>query len=203
MIRNIVFDLGGVLIDWRPCDHLMRTFPGEVASVLAKEIFHHEDWKNMDRGVLPEDKLWEKKKRELPDYREYIERLEREVPEILKAIDENVKVLEELKKRGFFLYVLSNFGRIYFEKIRKKYDFFDLFDGIVVSAHVGYMKPEREIFEELIKRYNIVPEESLFVDDMEENVAAARRLGFHAIHLKDPSLLRKELFKFLESEGRL
>ena len=97
MIRNIVFDLGGVLIDWRPCEYLVESFPEDVAKVLEREIFKHEDWKKMDRGTLPENDLWEKKKKELSEYREYVEKLEREVPKLLKPIEENVKLLSILK----------------------------------------------------------------------------------------------------------
>jgi putative hydrolase of the HAD superfamily len=153
----------------------------------------------MDRGVLPENKLWEKKKRELSGFREYVERLEREVPELLRPIEENVKLLPVLKK-SFKLYALSNYGRIYFEMVRKKYDFFELFDGMVISSHVGYLKPEKEIYLELIRRYKIVPEESLFIDDTPENVEAARELGFRAVHLEEPLRLKEILIRELKIE---
>jgi len=198
-VKNIVFDLGGVLIDWRPCEYLLESFPEEVARVLEKEIFKHEDWKLMDRGVLPENELWEKKKRELPEFKEYVERLEREVPELLRPIEENVRLLPALKK-SFKLYALSNYGKIYFEMVRKKYDFFKLFDGMVISSHVGYLKPEKEIYLELIRRYGIAPEESLFIDDTPENVEAARELGFRAVRLEEPSRLKEILTRELNIE---
>ncbi|WP_165304646.1 HAD family phosphatase [Thermotoga sp. 38H-to] len=198
-VKNIVFDLGGVLIDWRPCEYLIESFPKEVARVLEKEIFKHEDWKLMDRGVLPENKLWEKKKKELPELREYVERLEREVPELLRPIEENVKFLPALK-RTFKLYALSNYGRIYFEMVRERYDFFEFFDGMVISSHVGYLKPEKEIYLELIRRYKIVPEESLFIDDTPENVEAAREIGFRAVRLEEPSRLKEILIRELNIE---
>jgi len=153
----------------------------------------------MDRGVLPENKLWEKKKRELSGFREYVERLEREVPELLRPIEENVKLLPVLKK-SFKLYALSNYGRIYFEMVRKKYDFFELFDGMVISSHVGYLKPEKEIYLELIRRYKIVPEESLFIDDTPENVKTAREIGFRAVRLEKPSKLKEILVRELKIE---
>jgi len=198
-VKNIVFDLGGVLIDWRPCEYLLESFPEEVARVLEKEIFKHEDWKLMDRGVLPENELWEKKKRELPEFKEYVERLEREVPELLRPIEENVRLLPALKK-SFKLYALSNYGKIYFEMVRKKYDFFKLFDGMVISSHVGYLKPEKEIYLELIRRYGIAPEESLFIDDTPENVKTAREIGFRAVRLEKPSKLKEILVRELKIE---
>ncbi|KHC90344.1 HAD family hydrolase [Thermotoga sp. Mc24] len=198
-VKNIVFDLGGVLIDWRPSEYLLESFPEEVARVLEKEIFKHEDWKLMDRGVLSENVLWEKKKRELSELREYVERLEREVPEILRAIEENVRLLPLLKE-SFKLYALSNYGKIYFETVREKYDFFKLFDGMVISSHVGYLKPEKEIYLELIRRYGIAPEESLFIDDTPENVEVARKLGFRAVRLEEPSRLKEILLRELNIE---
>ncbi|AAD35724.1 MULTISPECIES: HAD family hydrolase [Thermotoga] len=198
MIRNIVFDLGGVLIDWRPCEYLVESFPEDVAKVLEREIFKHEDWKKMDRGTLPENDLWEKKKKELSEYREYVEKLEREVPKLLKPIEENVKLLSILKEKNFKLYVLSNYGKIYFEMVRRRYRFFDFFDGMVISSHVGFIKPEKEIYLELIRKYKITPKESLFIDDMEENVKAAEELGFNTIHLPEPSRLKELLFETLK-----
>ena len=201
MIKNIVFDLGGVLIDWRPCEYLVESFPEDVAKVLERKIFRHEDWKKMDRGTLPESELWKKKRGELSEYREHIEKLERKVPELLKPIEENVKVLPVLKEKGFRLYVLSNYGKTYFEMVRRKHRFFDLFDGMVISSHVGFIKPEKEIYLELIKRYKITPEESLFIDDTEENVKVAKELGFSAIHLAEPSRLKERLFAYLKIDG--
>jgi putative hydrolase of the HAD superfamily len=199
-VKNIVFDLGGVLIDWRPCEYLVESFPEDVAKVLEREIFKHEDWKKMDRGTLPENDLWEKKKKELSEYREYVEKLEREVPKLLKPIEENVKLLSILKEKNFKLYVLSNYGKIYFEMVRRRYRFFDFFDGMVISSHVGFIKPEKEIYLELIRKYKITPKESLFIDDTPENVKTAREIGFRAVRLEKPSKLKEILVRELKIE---
>jgi len=103
-------------------------------------------------------------------------------------------------KKSFKLYALSNYGRIYFEMVRERYDFFELFDGMVISSHVGYLKPEKEIYLELIRRYKIVPEESLFIDDTPENVKTAREIGFRAVRLEKPSKLKEILVRELKIE---
>ena len=98
--------------------------------------------------------------------------------EMMFPLDNNVRLLPELKKQGYSLYYLSNFPLDIFEEIRNGYFFFKYFDGGVISSEVKVSKPYRRIYEILIEKYGLVPDESLFIDDIEINVRSAEELGF-------------------------
>ena len=117
--------------------------------------------------------------------------------EVLFALAENGKLLKPLKKAGFRLYYLSNFPEEMFEKISRKNSFFSEFDGGILSAAVRLLKPEPEIYRELISKYGINPAESLFIDDLLPNIEAARAEGFQTLYLPDHTRLSEELLKVL------
>jgi putative hydrolase of the HAD superfamily len=92
-------------------------------------------------------------------------------------LDENVKLLPELKKQGFRLYYLSNFPIDIFEEIKTGYYFFKYFDGGIISSEVKFSKPDPRIYEILLKKYTLIAKECLFIDDIEINVNAAKNIG--------------------------
>lgn len=201
MIKNIIFDLGRVLLSWEPYKYMLENFPKDVADELNEKIFESEDWWLMDKGIFSEEQLWQKKLRELPHLSEYILHMRDKVPNLLTPIEENVRLIPKLKQKSFKLYILSNFSEKNFELVYSKYDFFKLFDGMVISSHVKLAKPQKEIYLELIRRYSLKPEESIFVDDKLENVSAARSLGFKTVHLENHVSLAEELQRVLKSCG--
>ncbi len=198
MIKNVIFDLGRVLISWEPLNYLLENFEPEKAEMLYKKVFDIEDWNAMDKGLITEKELFEKKKKLYPELSKETEKIENEILGILQPIEENVALLPKLKSAGYKLYVLSNFSRGSFEYVRNKFDFFNYFDGIIVSSHHLTIKPEEKIYRILLETYNLVPEECLFIDDKAENVLAASKFGIHTIHLADHRLLKEELCKVLK-----
>ncbi|AJC73553.1 haloacid dehalogenase [Pseudothermotoga hypogea DSM 11164 = NBRC 106472] len=202
MIKNIVFDLGRVLLEWEPYQYMLENFPKHVADEMNEKIFESRDFWLMDKGLMNEDQLWQRKMEELPHLKEYILHMKEAVPKLLRPIEKNTRLLPKLKEKGFRLYVLSNFSEKNFELVHKKFDFFKYFDGMVISSHVKLAKPEKEIFLELIKRYNLVPQESIFIDDKLENVKTAQELNFKVIHLTNGTDLEEELWGILrECDG--
>ncbi|ABV33819.1 MULTISPECIES: HAD family hydrolase [Pseudothermotoga] len=195
MLKNIVFDLGRVLVNWEPYEYMLKRFPKDVADRLNREIFEHKDWQLMDKGVISEDQLWQKKLEELAEYAQYVLHMKEKSPQLLTPIEQNVKLLDILKEKGFKLYVLSNFSENNFKMIYEKYDFFKLFDGMIISSYVKAVKPEREIYLKLINKYNLVPQESLFIDDKLENIQTAQEIGFKTIHLPHHWQLKEKLFE--------
>jgi putative hydrolase of the HAD superfamily len=107
----------------------------------------------------------------------------------MPSISENVAVLKNLSEKGYKLYVLSNFQKEGFDKALEKFDFFSLFDGMVVSARIKMVKPDREIYEHIISQFGLIPEESVFFDDTLNNVHAASKMGFIAVHTPTPKAL--------------
>ena len=195
MIKNVVFDLGNVLLDFNPLDYLKAK--GIEDSVKCKEIFNEifksEEWFMLDRGTITEEEavrvLCERSK----GNSELIKLAMDNWYDILTPIDGTVKVLEEISNAGYNLYVLSNFHLLAYENVTKRYPFFNYFNGGIISYKENLIKPEEEIYLRLIKRYNIIPEETIFIDDTLENVEAAKVFGINGIVFKNPNNLREEL----------
>jgi len=192
-IDSIIFDLGRVLINWYPRQYMVQAFGEEIANTLHETIFSVKEAALLDRGEISEDEIWRIRLERYSEYAPYIEHMKNKILDLLTPIEENVNLIPKLKRKGYKLYVLSNFSKQAFDAIYSKYDFFTYFDGLVISSHHRTVKPERKIYEVLIREHGVSPKTSVFIDDREENVAAARELGFHIIHLEDPSLLKQKL----------
>jgi putative hydrolase of the HAD superfamily len=123
-----------------------------------------------------------------------------ETPRSLVPFPETVALLEELHEKGFNLYVLSNMHYHVFEYLSSAYDFWPLFAGIVISSHIQSIKPEPEIFDHLLRVHKLSPQNTLFLDDMAVNVAAAQQKGIATILVGEISQMRDELYGTLQSE---
>jgi len=195
-IENIVFDLGRVLVKWYPEEYLEKKYGKDVSGIITDRVLNSREWLEMDRGILSEEELWSKKISELKELEKVILDLKERTFELLEPFDENVALLPVLKQKGYRLFVLSNFSKSMFRKIRERYDFFNLFDGLVVSSDHFTIKPEKRIYQILIENFRVNPEKSLFIDDKLENVVTAAEFGFHVIHLREPRMLRNGLAEF-------
>lgn len=191
---TVVFDLGGVLIDWDP-RHLYRTlFEDEAAMEAFLAEVTTPDWNRAQDAGRPWAEAVEVLVARYPDQRELIEAFHRRWPETLGGpIDGSVAILDELRASDVRLLVLSNWSAETFPVARSRYPFLDWFDGIVISGEVGSAKPDARIFEHLIARYAVEPSRTIFIDDSPDNVEVAGRLGFMAIRFRDPVSLRQEL----------
>jgi HAD superfamily hydrolase (TIGR01509 family) len=186
MIKNVIFDLGNVLISFRPAVFLDKMgYPENVKNIILRDIFKSKEWQLIDSGYLSTGEAidsiasWSTLKRQ-----EIIDIFDLR-PDILYPLDENIKLLPSLKKHGFKLYFLSNFPSDIFDDIFKAYPFFNLFDGGIISARVKASKPDKKIFEILLNKYSILPKECLFIDDLEPNVKTAESIGMTGIWLYD------------------
>jgi 2-haloacid dehalogenase len=193
----VVLDLGGVLIDWNP-RYLFRKLiadESEMETFLAQVC--NQDWNvHQDAGRPFSEAVVELAARH-PDSRALIEAYWERWPEMLGgAIEETVTVLEELATRRVPLYALSNWSAETWPHARRRFAFLDHFDGLVISGFEGTAKPEAEIFRRLLERYALPAERTLFFDDVEANVAAARRVGMQAYHHLDAAGLRCRLRAF-------
>jgi len=193
MIKNIVFDVGRVLIKWYPCEYTSEVFGNKISEEICSKVYESPDWTEIDRGTITEKEFWEKKKKELPHLEKELEHLSHKSLDFLQPIEENTRLIPMLKEAGYNLYILSNFNKENFEVIYNKYEFFKYFDGLVVSAWYHLVKPQKEIFTLLIDKFEIDHEESLYIDDNIKNVEVARELGFQTIHLEDYRILEKKL----------
>lgn len=197
-IKNIVFDLGRVLIKFEPKEYIEQNVPEEKREDFYNGIFGSTEWLMLDRGTLSYEDAKKIFKERVPGADKQIDRLfDANLFEILQPIEENVKLLPELKKK-YNLYILSNFHQPAFEHIFKKYDFFRLFDGHTVSCYYYLLKPEKEIYDTLIDKFNLIPEETVFIDDTKVNIDACEKKGIRGIHLPDYTELKQKLEEFLK-----
>lgn len=178
MIKNAIFDLGGVVLG-RDFKRLGEVLGNTFAFISADESFP-EYWSEFDRGTYTREEvtrmLAEDYNLTLDDAHEQVQRL----LELLQPIPETVALIEELKARGVRCYVLSNMSKEFYAELLK-FPVFELFDGAVVSFEERINKPDRGIYEALLSRYNLVPSESIFADDKIANTNAASLLGLHTV----------------------
>lgn len=198
MIKTIVFDVGRVLIEWNAKLLYRKVFKTdeEIDNFLEKIGFH--EWNlSMDKGKSFDDGVAEKQA-EFPEYAKEIKMYHTHWEESVPySIDETVAVLKDLKKNGYKVYALTNFNSEKFDHTKKRFDFLNIFDGIVVSGEENMIKPDPEFFKLLCKRYNIEPQTSVFIDDSEKNIESAKELGFNTILFSYPEIkpLRPQLQK--------
>ncbi len=194
-IGAVVFDLGGVLIDWDPRHLYRRLFDGDEA---AMERFLTEICSPAWNAEQDAGRSWH-------DAVEALASLHPEQRELIVAYDEcwaetlggpiqgTVEVMADLRAGGLRLAALSNWSAEKFPIARERYDFLGWFEGIVISGDVGISKPDPRIYHELLERTGFDPAATLFVDDVPANVAAAATLGMRTHLFSDPAALRAEL----------
>lgn len=194
-MKNIVFDLGGVLIDWNPRYLYRKIFSSETdIENFLTEVCNHSWNEKQDAGrsfAAGVQELVEK----FPQFREQIHAYDQRWEEMLSGpIPETVTILQTLSQRKTHrLLGLSNWSRDKFPVAEKNYPFLELFEGIVVSGRIHMKKPDADIFEYLCRQYDVRPEESLFIDDSLPNIETARRLGFQTIHFQSAADLKDRL----------
>ena len=194
-IETVIFDLGGVLIDWNP-DYVYRTIFNDETKMreFYSEICTSEWNEEQDAGRgLKEatEELVARYPNEEKNIRAYYDRWE----EMLKGeIEGTVKVLEKIKEKGAVkLYALTNWSAETFPVALKRFEFLQWFDGKLVSGEERMRKPFTEIYELLLKRFEINPATAIYIDDNERNLKAPREMGIHSILFKSPSQLEEEL----------
>ncbi len=194
-IETVIFDLGGVLIDWNP-EYVFREIFEEESQMrwFFDEVCTHE-WNIRQDAGRPLKEATEEKVREFPEYEEAIRAFYGRWEEMLGGpITGSVGILEQIHARGRHrLYALTNWSHETFPVARQYFDFLQLFEGIVVSGEEKLIKPDPRIYQRLLGRYAIAPETALFIDDNAHNVESARRLGLHSIHFQGAERLKGQL----------
>ena len=191
----VVFDLGGVLIDWNPRYLYRNLFDGDEAGMerfLAEVVT--PEWNGRQDAGRTWAEAVEVLARKHPQHRGLIEAYWHRWQETLgDAIAPTVGVLAELRNAGVNLYALSNWSAETFPVARPRYPFLEWFAGIVISGEVGIAKPDARIFRYLLVRHGLEAESTVFIDDSEANVRAARALGIVAIQFEGAEPLRRDL----------
>ena len=197
-IETVVFDLGGVLIDWNPEYVFKEIYPDPVERKWFFDNICTHDWNIQQDAGRPLDAATEEKVAEFPEYESQIRAFYGRWEEMLgDAIHENVKLLDQIvKSNGHGVYALTNWSHETFPVALDRFDFLQWFEGIIVSGEEKTIKPLREIYELLFHRYDITPSTALFIDDNADNVDGARKAGMHAVHYTGHDKLVGDLKEF-------
>ncbi|WP_455365755.1 HAD family hydrolase [Kaarinaea lacus] len=198
-MKNWVFDLGAVLLEWDP-QTIVSTFTSDadLQALLIREVFQHPDWLAMDRGQLLEtDAIPTAAKRTNLEHQD-IHNLFDIVRESLTIVPGALDILEKARDNNRDLYCLSNMSRENYTYLKDKYAFFNYFHGIVISGLENTMKPEREIFQILLQRFALNPDETLFIDDRWENTQSAAALGISTITFTESAACYQQIHDYLE-----
>ncbi len=197
MIRNIIFDLGNVIFNFKP-KHFLRKYTNDEEYIrkFISNVIRSRIWLKLDRGTISIKKAEEEFFKKFPEDREFIKTFFIYWMEMLTPIQENIEVLYDLKSNGYKVYILSNFIVEAFDYVKKKYDFLSLFDGKVISGQVKVIKPELEIYQKLLNKYNLIPEECIFIDDVRAFLSRAKKLNINTILFTQNTDLRIELRNF-------
>ena len=197
MIKNIIFDLGNVLIKFKPHEFLLRfTIDSEYIDQFVLKITRSKTWLELDRGTISLENARNIFLSKYPGEKEFIEQFFDQWMDMLTPIEGNLEILEEIKELGYRSYVLSNYIKEAFSFVSSKYNFFSIFDGQIISGVENIIKPEKAIYDLLLSRYNLLPEESLFIDDVLFFLKPAKKLGMKTIWNQPGTDLREELRKF-------
>jgi len=198
-VRNVVMDLGGVMLEWNP-DQLLTRFEPDPArrGQLRASIFGH-DWHLFDRGRVTEAELLVRLELRTGRTRELLLEIVDAVRESLREKPETVSLVRAFQQRGFDIYCLSNMPSPMYAHLRRRHTFWDVFRGIVVSGEIQLMKPEPEIYLHLLERFGLRAEESVFIDDMQVNIDAAKGVGLHAIRFQNAAQCQQEFDELLRA----
>jgi 2-haloacid dehalogenase len=201
MPRNtVIFDLGGVLIDWNP-DYVFKTiFEKEEEKKWFFDNICTSDWNEEQDAGRSLKEATEELITKFPDHEMNIRAFYDRWEEMLGGpIEGTVEVLKDLRSREELkLYALTNWSAETFPVALERYDFLHWFDGRLVSGEEKTRKPFMDIYEKLISRFNINPNEAVYIDDNMRNLHPARELGMHIIHFKSPEQLKEELDEILK-----
>lgn len=203
MIKNIVFDLGNVLISFRPSEFFdKKGYPENIKTTILADIFASKEWLRLDNGEINTKEAIDAISLKSSLKREEIAHIFNLRKELIFPLDENVRLLPDLKKRGFRLFFLSNFPMDLFEEVKTDYYFFKYFDGGIISAEAKVSKPDINFYIILLKKYSLVPEECLYIDDLEINVRVAESLGMKGLFTFGSTVISKEIENALKTVSR-
>ncbi|MFG0606954.1 HAD family hydrolase [Vibrio mimicus] len=195
-IRNVVFDVGNVIVKWAPQEIAQLTFgEGEESAVMAKAVFKSEFWRDLNKGKYTEAEVKRALHQQLGLSLDALDQLFFHIKETQVLLPGTQKLMDDLLQAGYRLYALTDNVNEIVAYLKAQYDFWPKFTGAVVSSECGLLKPDPAIYQHLAQSQHLDPQESVFMDDMPANVEGARQQGFHAFQFMDAEQARKELVK--------
>ena len=200
MIRTVIFDIGMVLayFRWREL-YAELGFSGEKFEKIADATVRNPWWNEFDKGLMTTEEVLERFSESAPEYKNEIAEIFDHLDEIVSLYDYAIPWIRELKQKGYRIYVLSNWSRPAYEaNLETHLRFLKEVDGAVMSFREGIIKPDQKIYELICSRFDIKPQEAVFLDDNAANITAARAFGLNAIHFQNYEQAKAELNQYLE-----
>ncbi len=196
MIKTIIFDIGNVLAGfaWKPYFEKFG-YSKEILERIGKATVESSVWDSYDRGAMTDDELMNAFIENDPGIEKELRESLSNIHGMLVKYDYAVPWVKELKANGYQVLVLSNFSNKAYHDCKDVLEFLDYVDGGILSFRDKVVKPEPEIYQLLIERYQLVPQECVFLDDTQRNLVAAEAFGIHTIHFTDREKAIEELKK--------
>ena len=196
---KFLFDLGGVFFDWDPKYFFKNIFKDSNELIFFLSSVCNDKWNIQQDAGRP---IIEAERELINFFPQYKKQIKMYYPNhslmIKKTFSESIEILYQLKKSHYECYVLSNWSAETFRNTIKDYPFLNQFNGMIISGDEKLIKPDLAIYELAIKRFNLNPKETVFIDDKLENIEAAKKLNFNTHHLIDPINIKKNLKKYIE-----
>jgi 2-haloacid dehalogenase len=191
---TVVFDLGGVLIDWNPRYLYRKLFAEEAAMEAFLATVCTPEWNLQQDAGRPFVDAYAALTKSHPHHKPLIEVWQERFDEMMSGeIAGTVEILSELRARGTPLYALSNWSAETFPYALRRFEFLRWFDGVVISGELKLIKPDPRIYQHLLYTHALTAESTVFIDDVPHNVAGATAVGIHGLQFTDPPTLRRDL----------
>jgi putative hydrolase of the HAD superfamily len=199
VITNVIFDLGGVLVEWNP-EKVLRGFYADDArrGLLMAQLYQHSDWLDLDAGTLAEEEALGRLASRVGGQREELAGLFEATRASLTPKPDSVELLEKLHQQGLGLYCISNMPASSYAYLRARHAFFGRFRGVAISGQLQLMKPDARIFRHLLEAHGLMAQHTAFVDDSVKNVQAAEALGLKGVRFQDAAQCARELAALIE-----
>ena len=193
-IKNVVFDVGNVIVRWAPIEIVRLTFgEGKESEELARSIFQSETWLDLNKGFISESNAKAQYQQSLGLSELECERLFYYVKQTQILIYGSVDLIKRVKSAGYNVFALTDNVHEIVAYLKSEYTFWDLFEGATVSAEVGLLKPQAEIYHSLVSLHELAPSETVFIDDMPHNIEGAKAAGLSGILFVNAAQCEEEL----------
>ena len=195
-VKNIVFDVGNVLVKWDPVSIIQKTFP-EISdpSEFLQSIYKNNVWYDLNLGKISELEAIEHYHQKLNIEKASLIRLLTITKESLTPLEETLLIVKKLHQAQFPLYIITDNINEFMSYLRQRYTFWDMFLGVVVSAEIGHLKPSPHIYRYLLDTYKLKPEETVFFDDLKDNVEGAKAVNMQSFQFVGAEQCIKDLAK--------
>lgn len=179
MVKNIVFDIGRVLVGWEPYSH--NFFDEKTNKIVCEAMFDSGLWMEFDRGVLEEDEIIRRMTAVVNGYEQQIKYYVDNIDKVVSKKEYAAPLIKSFKEKGYKVYYLSNYNQPVLRSAPDVLYFLPEMDGGIFSCDVKLVKPDHRIYELLCEKYNLIPSECIFIDDRKDNVDGAIECGWQAI----------------------